>query len=94
MLVSLLGCLVERGVLLVGAFLLVECHVAANGEAEGFHRLQLVPPLAAVPHPHHRFLHNILGIGPVEGDAQCQPEEFVFQRQYIGAEAEFFHPLY
>ena len=84
----------ERCVLAVGALHLVERHVAADGKAERLYAFQLAPLFATVPYFHHRLLHYVLGIGSVESDAQCQPEELVLQRQDVGAEeADFFHPL-
>ena len=61
----------------------VEGQVAANGQAEGFDGLYLFPVITPFPYFQHSVLNDILCISGIERDAECQPEEFILQRQYV-----------
>ena len=69
----------------------VEGKITADGHGESLYVVDIVPRVALAPHLDHRFLHDILGISPVEGDAQGQPEELILQRQHIVAETDILH---
>ena len=70
---------------------LVEREVSADGQAEGFYGVYLVPVVTPVPDLHHRLLNHVLGFRTVESDAERQSEELVLQRQHVGLETDFFH---
>ena len=70
---------------------LVEREVSADGQAEGFYGVYLIPIVALVPDLHHRLLNDILGFRTVESDAERQPEELILQRQHVGLKTDFFH---
>ncbi len=70
---------------------LVEREVSADGQAEGFYGVYLIPTIALVPDLHHCLLYNVLGFRTVESDAERQPEELILQRQHVGLETDFFH---
>ena len=59
---------------------LVECQIAADGQAEGFYRVDLIPLVSPVPDFDHRFLDNIFRLRRVESDAEGKPIKLVFQR--------------
>lgn len=70
---------------------LVEREISADGQAEGFYGVYLIPVVALVPDLHHRLLNDILGFRTVESDAERQPEELILQWQHVGLETDFFH---
>ena len=59
---------------------LVECQIAADGQAEGFYRVYIFPLVSPVPNLDHRFLNNIFRLRRVESDAEGKPIKLVFQR--------------
>jgi hypothetical protein len=70
---------------------LVEREVSADGQAEGFYGVYLVPVVSPVPDLHHRLLYHVLGFRTVESDAERQSEELILQWQHVGLETDFFH---
>ena len=70
--------------------LVIERQVAADRKAEGLYRLYLAPAVALIPDLYQRFLHNVLGVFPIERDTQGKTVENVLQGQNIGAETDIF----
>ena len=70
---------------------LVEREVSADGQAEGFYGVYLVPVVTPVPDLHHRLLNDVLSFRTIESDAERQSEELILQRQHVGLETDSFH---
>lgn len=81
---------IERLHLIVHAPQFVERQIAADSQTEGLNRLYALPFVASVPYFYHCFLHNILRLRRILGDAERQTIQFVFQRQDIGLETNHF----
>ena len=74
------GGVFKRDVAVALSFDTVEREVAADGEAEGFDVVDVVPVVAFVPNLDERILHDILGFGTVERDAQREAVKLILQR--------------
>ena len=71
----------------------VDGEVSADGKAEGLHGFYLFPLLTLVPHFDERLLHDVFRFFSVESDAKSQPEEYVFQGQYVVSETDMLYHL-